>query len=336
MEIKEIKNKEIWEGFLKGFENKTFLQSWNWGEFQILMGKKIWRLGVFSNDKLLGVCFVYKEEARRGKHLVIPHGPVIQKNEFQVFQEFVEKIKQIGQKENASFIRVAPILERTEENGKMLDQIGFRQAPMHIHAEVSWQININRSEEEILMDMKKNTRYYARKAEKNSEIKVVKGFTLKDLAVFQELYRATVSRHDFVPFSKRYLNNEVKVFGADNEIMILTGTFKDKSFASAIIIFWQDIAFYHHGASLPCSEPVSYAVQWEIIKEAKARGCRLYNLWGIADVADRSHPWAGLTLFKKGFGGKAVRYVKTMDLPISPLYWFNYGVETIRRVKRGF
>ena len=325
MKIKEIENKEVWEGFLKGFESKTFLQSWNWGKFQSLMGKEIWRLGVFSDNKLLGVCFVYKEKAKRGKHLVIPHGPIIQKNESQVFQE-----------EKARFIRVAPILEQTEENRKIFEQIGFRQAPMHIHAEVSWQINIDRSEKEILMDMKKNTRYYTRKAGKNPEIKVVKGFGLNDLAIFHQLYRATVSRHDFVPFSKRYLNNEIKVFGAANEVMIFTGTFKDKPFVSTIIIFWQNIAFYHHGASLPCSEPVSYAVQWEIIKEAKERGCCLYNLWGIADIEDRSHPWAGLTHFKKGFGGKAARYVKTMDLPMSLLYWLNYGVESIRRIRRGF
>ncbi len=33
MFIKEIKNKIQWEDFLKGCEEKTFLQSWNWGKF---------------------------------------------------------------------------------------------------------------------------------------------------------------------------------------------------------------------------------------------------------------------------------------------------------------
>ena len=55
MEIRKINNKEVWENFLLECEEKTFLQSWNWGEFQKAMGNKIWRLGVFENDQLISV-----------------------------------------------------------------------------------------------------------------------------------------------------------------------------------------------------------------------------------------------------------------------------------------
>ena len=48
MEIREIKDKKIWEDFLSRCEEKTFLQSWNWGEFQKMTGDKIWRLGVYQ------------------------------------------------------------------------------------------------------------------------------------------------------------------------------------------------------------------------------------------------------------------------------------------------
>ena len=52
----EITNKEVWEEFLLKCEEKTFLQSWNWEEFQERnglpagrQGNKIWRLGIFEN-----------------------------------------------------------------------------------------------------------------------------------------------------------------------------------------------------------------------------------------------------------------------------------------------
>ena len=48
MEIKEIKNKSEWESFLIRCVKKTFLQSWNWGEFNEKMGSKIWRIGVYE------------------------------------------------------------------------------------------------------------------------------------------------------------------------------------------------------------------------------------------------------------------------------------------------
>lgn len=80
MEIKEIKTKEIWENFLLGCEEKTFLQSWNWGEFQEKMGNKIWRLGIYENQELVSAVLVAKIPARRGTFLLIQHGPTIAQN----------------------------------------------------------------------------------------------------------------------------------------------------------------------------------------------------------------------------------------------------------------
>ena len=51
----EVINKETWEKFLASVQEKTFLQSWNWGEFNKKMGQKIWRLGVYNNDGNLGL-----------------------------------------------------------------------------------------------------------------------------------------------------------------------------------------------------------------------------------------------------------------------------------------
>ena len=73
MEIREIESKSLWENFLFQCEEKSFLQSWNWGEFQKKMGNKIWRLGVFKNDELIGVTLVIKIDAKRGKFLFVPH-----------------------------------------------------------------------------------------------------------------------------------------------------------------------------------------------------------------------------------------------------------------------
>jgi diadenosine tetraphosphatase ApaH/serine/threonine PP2A family protein phosphatase len=44
--------------------------------------------------------------------------------------------------------------------------------------------------------------------------------------------------------------------------------------SAAIFVFWQDICFYHHSGSLTefNKVPVSYLLQWEAIKEAKAKG----------------------------------------------------------------
>ena len=74
MEIKEVTAKEEWEGFLMKCEEKTFLHSWQWGEFQRLMRGEVWRLGMYEGENLQAVCLVVKVAARRGTFLLVPHG----------------------------------------------------------------------------------------------------------------------------------------------------------------------------------------------------------------------------------------------------------------------
>ena len=80
---------------------------------------------------------------------------------------------------------------------------------------------------------------------------------------------------------------------------------------------------------------IPYLLQWEAIKEAKNRGCKMYDFWGFTDPKkEPRHPWAGPTLFKMGFGGRAYEYVKTRDLPLSRKYWLTYIFEKLRKAKR--
>lgn len=341
MKVKEVKKREVWKGFLQDFKEKTFLQSWNWGEFQKEMGKKVWRLGVFEGKTLLGLSLVFKEEARRGAHLVVPHGPMIKSQRKQVFDCLLERVKRVAREEGAAFIRVAPIWRREERNKEIFEEEDLREAPIHIHPEVTWQLDLEPSEKEILMGMRKNTRYYVRKARENEKIEVKRSRGLEDLNTFNRLYRKTAERHDFTPFSGEYIEKEFRTFLPDDEVLIFLGLYEGKVVVASIVLFWQGIAFYHQGASEPVKPPVSYGVQWEIIREAKRRDCQGYNFWGVADIdlhreEAKEHPWWGLTLFKRGFGGKTVRYLKTRDLPLSPFYALNYVVERIRSKRRGF
>ena len=95
---------------------------------------------------------------------------------------------------------------------------------------------------------------------------------------------------------------------------------KGEVVAGAMIIFWSGIAFYHQAASLGKFSKFSipYLLQWEAIKEAKNRKCRVYDFWGFTDPEKfPKHPWAGPTLFKMGFGGYKKEYIKTQDFIIS-------------------
>ena len=360
--IKEINNKEVWESFLLNCSEKTFLDSWNWGEFQKKERNKIWRLGIYNKEELMGLALILKIKAKRGTFLFVPHGPNIISNfpgrlkedspegcfpisKQKVLRVLLEKLKEIAKEERAIFLRIAPIWKRTEENIKLFKDLGFKEAPLHIHPENSWELDITPLEDNLLMDMRKTTRYLIRKAGKNQDVEVVQTQNIEDLETFDKIYQETASRQGFVPFSLDFLKKQFSIFSKDNQITIFLGKYKGKVISAAVIIFWQNIAFYHHGASLSEYKkiPISYLLQWEAIKEAKKRGCKKYNFWGIApdvkekeDLKKSKHPWAGLTLFKMGFSGHRKEYVKTQDFPLSIKYIFTYLFEKLRKIKRGY
>lgn len=336
MIIKEVVSKEVWEGFLLNCKEKTFLDSWNWGVFQDKQEDKIWRFGIYEGKELAGLALVVKIIAKRGVFLFVPHGPVAKEEyKIQVMEILAEKLKNLAKLEKAAFVRIAPIWESTEENRIIFKNLGFKDAPIHIHPELTWELDITPPEDQILANMRKTTRYLIKKAEKDKDIEIAKSNDLKDLDVFFNVLKKTADRHNFVPFSLNYLIEQFSCFNPDGQIFLWLGKYRGEVVSSAVAIYWQGTGFYHHGASIEHNSnktPVTYLQQWEMIKEAKLRNCSRYNFWGISNRSN--HPWSGLTLFKKGFGGKEKEYVRTQDIPLSAMYYPTFIFESLRKIKR--
>jgi len=345
MEIREIKEKEKWEKFILDCKEKTFLHSFCWGKFQQEMGNKIWRFGFFEKNELVSVVLVVKIKAKRGNYLLVPHGPssprsLLEKSQlkYEVIRLLLEELKKIAKDEKADFIRVSPIWDKTGENEEIFKKVGFQKGSTHEHPEASWKLDITPTEDELLKNMRKTTRYLIRQAEKNKDIEVFQGEELEDVEKFNELHKEVVKKQKFTPFSLDYFKKEFLAFNSECQITLFFAEYKGEIIASSYVIFWSNIGFYHHAALLPQYHkiPASYLLQWESIKEAKRRGCILYDFWGFVDPKrNPKHPWAGPTLFKMGFGGRSFEYLKTQDFPISKKYILISLFEKMRKVRRG-
>ena len=339
--VSEMSQESAWESFISGCSQKTFLQSWSWGNFNEKMGEKTWKLGVFKGPELKAVSLAVLVNAKRGKFILVPHGPVMKDKEREkekILKALISDLKNKGKENKAVFIRISPITERSGENEAAFKKAGLREAPIHAHPESSWKLGISPSEEEIMAKMRKTTRYLVRQALKNKDIGIKRSEDVKDLEKFNQLYLKVVEKQRFVPFSYRYLNEEFQSFLQKGQISLFFAEYKGKPAASAFVIFWSGMGFYHHAALLPEFHklPLAYLLQWEAIKEAKRRNCFLYDFWGYADPAKTpNHPWAGPTLFKMGFGGSAHFYVRTKDFPLSKKYWLTWAFEKLRKAKRG-
>jgi lipid II:glycine glycyltransferase (peptidoglycan interpeptide bridge formation enzyme) len=93
-----------------------------------------------------------------------------------------------------------------------------------------------------------------------------------------------------------------------------------------------ETAAYLYGASSEDERQrmPAYLLQWEAMRWAREKGCVEYDLWGVpdedeetleAEFSARSDGLWGVYRFKRGFGGRLVRWAGAFDsVLIPPLY----------------
>jgi len=333
--IKPIQEKTIWESCLLALPSPPFLQSWAAGEQSVALGDSILRLGIYENELLVGVALVIQTRAKRGDYLYVPYGPILQSWSKEYLQALTTYLVKWGREHKFDFIRFSPFISHTQEHQQLFQLAGYKTSPIHALAEVIWTLNLEKDEDQLLLAMRKTTRNLIRRAKKDG-VQVHQSTSNEDLNNFITLLEVTRKRHDFIRYSDRMLKAQVDAFTADDQTLIFSGYHQNELLASSIIMYYGDMASYHHGGSIRSKVPVAYRLQWEAILEAKRRGCKTYNFWGILEKEDKSHPFNGITLFKKGFGGEIRYLMPAQDYPITKHYWFSYCIESIRRIKRGF
>jgi len=335
--VKEVSDKFEWEAFVLELVPNTFLHSWNWGEMQKILGEKIKRFGVYDGEKLRGVALGIIVSARRGHFLFCPHGPLVKNGEQEMVLALLEELKNYAIKNSLVFLRVSPLMISNGENNTFYKKFGMRPAPIHVHAETMWILDIKPAEEELIKGMRKTTRNLVRRAERDG-VKIRISREKSGLDTFEKLYTETADRENFVGFPRNFLDAEFEAFVADNNVFFAFAEYQGDVISGALITTYGDTGFYHQGASTRKwpKIPGAYLLQWEIIRELKRQGRKRYNFWGIASTEDKNHPWAGLSLFKQGFGGYREDYVHAQDLPLKPTYWITWLIEEVRRRKRKY
>ncbi len=335
--VKPVESAEVWEKFMATQSEANFLQSSSWGDFYEKLGKKVYRSGFYEDESLVGVMLSIVEPARRGRYLTVPAGPIIDWTSKEQWDTAVEELKRIGKVEKCVFVRVRPQLLQTESNAKMFTKSGFRNAQMHLHAELTSQLDLTKPEAEIRGGFRKGTKYEIKQAEKRG-ITLTTSTDVDAIDEFYNLQLVTAKRHGFVPFGKKYLKEQFKVFAAAGKALLYSAkTVDGKLIAQAFVIFYNQEAAYHYGASTELGriEPGAYAIQWEAIKEAKRRGMVRYNFWGVVSPGQTKHRFYGVSVFKRGFRGEDISYLHAQDLVLDKIrYLPNWAIETARKHRR--
>lgn len=334
--IQDVTNKKAWDTFVTAHPEANFLHSWQWGEFHIARGKTIVRRGVYENDTLTGVYEGVIETARRGTHMAIAGGPIVDWNNTETVTLIRDDMKQQGRMHNCVFVRVRPQLEKSEDSLALFAKLGFKKAPYYLSVEHAGVLNLEKSEEEILKGMRQRLRRALRKAAKNN-ITVETSTNPDDIAEFYRIQLQTAKRHDFTSFSEDFLKKQFAAFSSDNSAVLYTAKHEGEVLAQNFMIFYGNEASYHYGVSTELGTKLSGAplLHMQAMRDARERGIKRYSFWGIVDENDTNHRFYGVSVFKRGFGVDELKYTPAHDLVLKSLpYMLNWLIETARRKTR--
>ncbi len=316
MEIVSQQNKEFWNDFLIA-HNSSFLQSFEWGEFQEKLGRKIWRLTVEQNNEVFLQALIVKKPLRFGKsYLYVPFGPCLRENlaeeqTKQAFEFLIEEIKKIAKTENSTYCYLEPFLQplpsRKEFNS-------FLKAVKRIQPQQTLVIDLLPSEEQIFKSLKsKTTRYNIRFAQKKGVEFVVPEITgEKEIDIFYNLAQKSAKRDGFNNYDKDYFKKIFSISDEQMSVKLFFAKHENSYIAANIFVFFGKTAvhlfggFDHDFRSLMAP----YFMHWNQMLFAKNKmNCEVYDFWGIDEKK-----WPGVTHFKRSFGGKEIEYPKGYDI----------------------
>jgi len=310
------------------------LQSWEWGEFRQQTGLKIERVGFFDKGKL-----------QKGLEVTFHPIPVFGKTagyvpkSFMPDEEQLAALRQLGQANNALFIKLEPNVAQTvtatsahHTVGEFLLQQGC-QPGRPLFTKYTFQLDLTKSEETLFNNLNSKTRYNVNLAHKKGVV-IKENSTAEGMEEYIKILEETTSRQGFYAHTPEYFRTMWKTLSDSGMLRIFQAVYNDQVLASWIMFIFNGVLYYPYGASRSANRDVmaSNLLMWEMITFGKREGCHLFDMWGsLGPEPNPKDPWFGFHRFKKGYGGELMEFLGTYDLVLNePLYKLFRLVENVR------
>jgi len=344
----DYQNQKEWNEFL--FKNSyptNFLQSWDWGEFnQKILGNQIKRIVLFDDNELKMAClFIARQLPFNKSFWYCPRGFVLHKNYTDKMTHGYQAIMKVIRKDfrDKIFLRIVPPDENHEHLLGFLRILNFKKPTILLASCEPNQtilLDLNRSEEELLLKMHPKTRYNINLAiKKGIKIRAMSNQTKNnDLNILYKLSQETSKRNKINIYSKKYYMDLINYFAQDETAMrikLYIAEYQNKPLSAVIMVYFGSTATYLHGGSSQEYRNVMapYLLHWQAISDAKKEGKRYYDFGGVAPENALNHKWAGISRFKRSFGGYQLESAGAFDLVFN-LGWYSV-YQIAKMIKRG-
>lgn len=325
--MKEITEKEK---VVFDVEAKHPLQSWAWGEFRKKTGVGLTRLG-FGEKKIEEVFQITWHRIPHTKFYIgyCPKSVVPNKEE-------VEAIKKFALEKGAIFVKFEPNEKINTETEKkiatLMNDFNWVKGKS-LFTKYTFQLDISKSEEELLKNMHQKTRYNLRLAEKRG-VEIVEDNSEAGFEEYWKLMEETTKRQGFFAHGKEYHRKMWQTMIESGMGRLFKAVYEGKTLTAWMVFILNDTIYYPYGASSSEHREVmaSNLMMWEVICYGKKNNCRLFDMWGsLGPEPDTRDPWYGFHKFKQGYGAELVEFLGSFDLVINQTMYKLYGLTDMIR-----
>jgi peptidoglycan pentaglycine glycine transferase (the first glycine) len=320
-----------------------FLLSNYWRKFQESVGRKTHILDISSeNGELVAFANIIEHILPVvGKYFYVPRGPVFGKHELRIknyekeIKDFLIKLLNLAKENNTRWIRVEP---NSEEELILIKEclprgVKIKKSAVDVQPREILVLDIVKSEDELLAQMKQKTRYNIRLAEKKG-VKVFTSREKKYIDEFLKLVKITSERDKIKSHPESYYRKMFEIILGDM-LKLYIAEYEGKAIAANLVLFFGKTATYMHGASDNEFRNIMapYLLQWRQILDAKAFGCDRYDFGGVKTGDAGRKSWEGITKFKIGFAPETEpsQFPGCWDIVLSPTKFWLYRI--LRKIK---
>lgn len=308
------------------------IQTWAWGDFQIGQGHKVYRLGVFDNQKMVSGYTISFHDIPKLNYSIgtLLRGPAID-------SDMIKNVQKIAQDENAIFVKFEPdVVSKIYDQNLNVDKdipVDTNFPSLVVSPKVafyphSFIVDLTKTETDLLASMSTKTRYNIKLANRHN-VTVSRETHDNGFEIYLKLLMHTTKRQGFYLHTEDYHRSLWQKLKDTGLVDIFIASHENEVLAAFMLFKKGDRLFYPYGASVDKKREVMAPnlLMWEAIKYGQSLGLKSFDTWGcLGPKAQEGEQGFGFHKFKQGYGGTLVQFVGTYDLVINPSLYKIYNV----------
>lgn len=340
----EITDRSDWDSLAGRLGGQPF-QAWAWGQLKARFGWQPHRLSTVDGASAAQLLI----RPFRGLSVAyVPRGPIAAADG-SVDAGLLEEIVRVARSRRAAFVRLEPALTLDSPAAATLDAqlraAGFKTAEKTIQPRSTVVLDLAQTLPELLAGLSKGHRADIKRAARDGVI-VRASADPAETQTLHDMLAASSSRKSFGYHSAGYYRALLEAYADAAQLFIAE---RDGApIGASLVLAWNGQGVYLAAGSNAAGleHRAAHGLQWQAVSWAKERGAMTWDLFGIADArgrvelaaaagADRASaemerleaaaqndPLDGVYRFKKGWGGRVVRFMPAYErVFIRPVHW---------------